>query len=141
MNHNTLLHPVTKTKQSRDNSPVECSSEQIQPASVSISNHVTTLSSKVGSGLVKTSTVLLGTIQCQVLDSFNRVHTVRAVLDSGSQISIMTKTCACRLGFKPTPSSCDIVGISNSVSKSLGNIDCTLLSRLDGKTSLRVKHL
>lgn len=58
------------------------------------------------------TTVLLGTVVVRVRDSTGALQTVRAVLDSGSQVSAVTVECANRLGLTRRKCPVEVIGLS-----------------------------
>jgi len=60
------------------------------------------------------STVVLGTAIVHIKDAWNQIHSVRVLLDSGSQISAMTTDCFARLGLSKRRFKSDIVGLAQS---------------------------
>ncbi|XP_015378575.1 PREDICTED: uncharacterized protein LOC107172792, partial [Diuraphis noxia] len=75
------------------------------------------------------STVVLGTAIVHIKDAWERVHCVRVLLDSGSQISAVTSECAARLGLLKRRYKSDIVGFAQSpVSHVQGVTSCQFSS-------------
>ncbi|KAK9503972.1 hypothetical protein O3M35_010422 [Rhynocoris fuscipes] len=74
--------------------------------------------------------VLLGTFKALICDKDNNYHVIRAVADSGSQISIITRSAANFLGLKPAPKLIPVSGIGQSETKSYGLVTVHLKSRL-----------
>ncbi|KAL4135888.1 hypothetical protein QTP88_007470 [Uroleucon formosanum] len=62
--------------------------------------------------------VMLATASVYVHDINDCPQLCRAVLDSGSQLNLVTLACVKRLGFSSTRSTCNIVGVGEMASKS-----------------------
>ncbi|XP_050064313.1 uncharacterized protein LOC114118967 [Aphis gossypii] len=62
--------------------------------------------------------VMLATASVYVHDINGRPRLCRAVLDSGSQLNLVTLACVKRLGFSSSRSTCNIVGVGEMASKS-----------------------
>lgn len=62
--------------------------------------------------------VMLATARVYVHDINGCPQLCRAVLDSGSQLNLVTLACVKRLGFSTTRSTCNIVGVGEMASKS-----------------------
>lgn len=73
-------------------------------------------------GLSQSSTtVVLGTDIINMLDRYTVSHRVRALIDSGSQVSVVTSECASRINLPRQKCFTQIVGLSqNPVSKVKG---------------------
>lgn len=85
-------------------------------------------------------TVLLGTALVHVRDQAGCVHTVRALLDSASQVSVMSTTCADRLGLKRTKWTAPLTGLSGvSVPRVEGMVDCIVTPRYNSEDSFQVR--
>ncbi|XP_015378292.1 PREDICTED: uncharacterized protein LOC107172516 [Diuraphis noxia] len=63
-------------------------------------------------GRQKSPTVLLGTALIHVRDTVGNGQTVRALIDSASQISAITSACCNRLGLKPSHWTVPVTGLS-----------------------------
>ncbi|XP_050314830.1 uncharacterized protein LOC126749190 [Anthonomus grandis grandis] len=105
--HNTLLHEdkgeSVSQGQNADNSSYE--TPQVEPV---LTSTVSKSSKRV---------TLLSTARVQVLDKFGIPHTVRALLDSGSMSSFITKNLCDTLGLDTFDANLNIFGISNSLTK------------------------
>lgn len=123
--HHTLLH-----REQNRTSAVDNTTSNTNPIS-----QPTTSSSGSSSfvGAVCTnSTVVLGTAIVHIKDAWDRVHCVRVLLDSGSQISAVTSECAARLGFSKRRYKSDIVGFAQSpVSYVQGVTSCQFSSHFN----------
>jgi len=74
------------------------------------------------------STVLLGTAVVRVLDARGNYHSVRVLLDSGSQISAITTDCVARIGLSRRKCESEIVGLSQSpVTQVRGSTSCSFI--------------
>ncbi|XP_008178271.1 uncharacterized protein LOC103307771 [Acyrthosiphon pisum] len=80
------------------------------------------------------STVVLGTAVVHIKDAWGQTHAVRALLDSGSQLSAMTNNCSARLGLPRNRFQSNIVGLGQSpVTQIQGVTKCQFTSHFDSK--------
>jgi len=87
------------------------------------------------------STVLLGTAVVRVLDARGNYHSVRVLLDSGSQISEITTDCVARIGLSRRKCESEIVGLSQSpVTQVRGSNRYTLAKRKRWKCSKKTQY-
>ncbi|CAI6361523.1 unnamed protein product [Macrosiphum euphorbiae] len=100
--HSTLLHltddttksSTTKTNDNSERATTSCNATQF-------------------SGVTHTeTTVLLGTVVVRVRDNTGVLQEVRAVLDSGSQVSAVTVDCVNRLGLTRRKCPVEVIGLS-----------------------------
>lgn len=83
-------------------------------------------------GSQPSSSVLLGTAIVMVRDVSGELQPVRALLDSGSQISIIKRDCLDRLGFRWSRWTASLTGLSGqSVPKVLGKVKLEVRSRYE----------
>lgn len=68
----------------------------------------------------QSSTILLGTAIVPVEDAFGKLHNIRAVLDCGSQRTLITKSCLSRLSLPLENSKLRISGIDSTSTSVLG---------------------
>ena len=133
--HHSLLH-----KPSSSRSPVPTSStarDVPSPVTPHTSNDVSALSceaKRTGEHPV----VLLGTAKALIADAVGHYHTVRAVLDSGSQTSAITFSLARKLGLSIHRSSFQVVGISSGVAHVHGTTQCIITSRYEANRQINV---
>lgn len=87
-----------------------------QTASTSRQNHDSSdpRSSLVGQTYPISHSVILGTALVHIRDRSGVLHTVRALVDSASQISAITTTCASRLGLRVTKWTAPVSGLSGA---------------------------
>lgn len=123
--HHTLLHGAQGVQSAHNTAPVvdvlcaDVPSERHNPPS--------------------STCVLLGTALVHVPDRFGTVHTVRALLDSASQISAITTSCAQRLGFRPTPWTMPVSGMAGTpVVDVKGVVTCQVQPRFSPNPILSV---
>ncbi|KAF0747150.1 Integrase catalytic domain-containing protein [Aphis craccivora] len=64
-------------------------------------------------GQQQSPTVLLGTALVHVRDTVGGCQTIRALIDSASQISAITTACCNRLGLKPSRWTVPVTGLSS----------------------------
>lgn len=82
-------------------------------------------------------TVILGTALVQIRDRYGVWQTARALVDSASQISVITESCSQRLGFQPTNRTLVIRGLSGvPVLDIKGFVTCTINSRFANEPKL-----
>ncbi|CAI6347553.1 unnamed protein product [Macrosiphum euphorbiae] len=121
--HHSLLHlntdqssAVNKTNQSTSSGP---SSGPSADKSSSFSGAACT-----------NSTVVLGTAIVHIKDAWDQIHSVRVLLDSGSQISAISSDCFARLGLSKRRFKSDVVGLAQSpVNHVQGVTRCQFSSR------------
>uniref|UniRef100_A0A8D9FGG8 Integrase catalytic domain-containing protein n=1 Tax=Cacopsylla melanoneura TaxID=428564 RepID=A0A8D9FGG8_9HEMI len=131
--HHTLLHP----SQPRDGAfaTVSGTSQDCSVPSTSrpASPSTNALNSTLSCGLVDSSLsrqVLLGTAIVSVQDCFGHVHDVRALIDAGSMINIITQPLAVRLCLPTKHSNVRIAGIGSSQPMpTSGLASCTIHSK------------
>jgi len=110
--HHTLLHSTGPATTSRE----ESSSKVGQ-------SDVATTSSCLGQNT--SPSVILGTALIHMADSVGVPHTVRALIDSASQISAITSECKNRLGLRMRKWTAPVTGIGGvSVQNVLGIVHC-----------------
>jgi len=116
--HNLLPH--------RDTQPSQSTAVQQAPA--------------VMLGTKPSTSVLLGTAVVLVRDAGGDVQPVRALLDSGSQISVITKKCSDRLGLRRSRWTASLTGFSGQcVPKVLGIVELNVRPRCDSVPVILVK--
>lgn len=115
--HNTLLHKTADTSRTGTEKP----NENIGGASTSSSCNAQF------EGTTRTdTTVLLDTVMVRVRDNTGVLRLVRAVLDSGSQVSTITLDCVNRLGLTRSKCCMEITGLSQKpVATIKGQIQCS----------------
>ncbi|XP_059051077.1 uncharacterized protein LOC131845930 [Achroia grisella] len=79
--------------------------------------------------------VLLSTALVDVYDKYNNIHTVRALLDSGSERCIMTQSLCDLLNSPIIQSTQEIRGVGNSITQSTKMCDIELKSRISSYTA------
>ncbi|XP_050463467.1 uncharacterized protein LOC126857789 [Cataglyphis hispanica] len=87
-----------------------------------------------------TLAVLLATARVRVADKFGVFHTARALIDQGSEVSIVAESLVQRLQLSRTPASTDIVGVGGQLTGSRGRVELALTPLRDGPP-LRVSAL
>ena len=74
------------------------------------------------------ATIFLCTVQIPCLDAYGGVTMLRAMLDTGSQVDIITADAAEKLGFDVQKSTLEIVGVGSARSqRALGRVDFSIL--------------
>jgi len=112
--HHALLH--------RDQEP----SESVPPAAML--------------GRQQAPTVLLGTALVHVRDTIGSCQTVRALIDSASQISAITSACCNRLGLRPSRWTIPVTGLSGQkVPDVQGIVQLTIQPRDEPTPAIKVK--
>lgn len=115
--HHTLLH-------TEQNKP-KPAPDSVEPSTSSANSH--SIAPICHSISTKSTTTLLGTACVLILDSNGQYHKARALIDSGSQISLVTRSFSRRLHFPVQRCHCPITGIGGSVnSSSTGLISLTI---------------
>lgn len=121
--HNSLLHRNQEKPAVQDSGAIGINPDP------QLSSNVTTSFS--GTALA-VSTVVLGTAVIHIKDAWGRPHAVRALLDSGSQISAITSDCLARLGLPKRNFSTHIVGLAqNPVAHVQGITTCNFSSHFE----------
>lgn len=111
-NHNTLLHRAIKTKPStsaKSNNMFRSQTKEISPSST----HVT---------LNGVSKILLYTAIIKVIDKYGRNHTMRVLIDQGSQISLINENATQLLGLKRSQCQGKIFGVGQKENNCKGVI-------------------
>eukprot|EP00102_Acyrthosiphon_pisum_P020672 XP_016657882.1 PREDICTED: uncharacterized protein LOC107883053 [Acyrthosiphon pisum] len=91
-------------------------------------------------GRQQSPTVLLGTALVQVQDTVGSCRTIRALIDSASQISAITSNCCERLGLKPSRWTVPVTGLSGQrVPDVHGVVQLTIQPRNRPTPSISVK--
>ncbi|CAI6360609.1 unnamed protein product [Macrosiphum euphorbiae] len=134
LKHHSLLH--LETAQTRKNScPTNKSNNVNQSTPTPSATPVPTVSNTtdsvpfVGTSSSKTN-VVLGTAVIRIRNNCGQLSPVRVLIDTGSQISVITTACVSRLGIKRRHCNTAVTGLSQtSVSTTKGSTNCTLLPR------------
>lgn len=144
--HNTLLHEprkdfsndkpqtnnhvstgaIPKTNIFRTTTNTHNSNDAIIPQSTTSKANVTGLTNL--SCVIGQRTVILGTAIVQLLDAYNNKLSFRAVLDSGSEISLITDKAVRQLNLRTTRSSQQLIGILSNCSEVNKNVNVTMFS-------------
>ncbi|XP_059048264.1 uncharacterized protein LOC131843607 [Achroia grisella] len=82
-----------------------------------------------------TQPVLLSTALVDIYDKYNNIHSVRALLDSGSERCIMTQSLCDILDLPIIQSTQEIRGVGNSITQSTKMCDIELKSRISSYTA------
>uniref|UniRef100_A0A8D8UZ49 Endonuclease n=1 Tax=Cacopsylla melanoneura TaxID=428564 RepID=A0A8D8UZ49_9HEMI len=113
--HHSLLHDLDRPSKS---TPNHSTALQATQSSYHTTNQVN----------ISSSVVLLGTAIVQLQDKYGLWHPVRCILDSGSQISIMTQRLAHQLKLPWRASSLQVSGVgSDNPIRSKGEVNVNLL--------------
>lgn len=119
--HHSLLHLNNDQSSSADKAIQSTSSGPSAGKSSSFSGAACT-----------NSTVVLGTAIVHIKDAWDQTHSVRVLLDSGSQISAITSDCFARLGLSKRRFKSDVVGLAHSpVNHVQGVTSCRFSSQFD----------
>ncbi|XP_073834568.1 sulfotransferase 4 isoform X1 [Musca autumnalis] len=130
--HHTLLHPnndMLNSVKYDANKNRQSYSSQIEsstiPVSSQIENYAIPVSSQIQANFSTASnSILLRTALVQVQNN-DRLHTVRALIDSGSQRTFITQTCANRLNLSSkNTDSFEITGVGGQ--KQVSKAECQL---------------
>ncbi|KAM0727865.1 hypothetical protein ACS0PU_005334 [Formica fusca] len=76
--------------------------------------------------------VLLATARVRVADKFGVQHTVRALVDQGSEVSLVAESLAQRLELTRAPTSTSIVGVGGRSTAARGQVELALTPLRDG---------
>ncbi|CAI6375702.1 unnamed protein product [Macrosiphum euphorbiae] len=134
LKHHSLLH--LDTAQARKNScPTNKSTKVNQSTPTPTATSVPTVSNTtegvpfVGTSSSKTN-VVLGTAVIRISNNCGQLSSVRVLIDTGSQISVITTAGVSRLGIKRRHCNTAVTGLSQtSVSTTKGSTNSTLLPR------------
>jgi len=118
--HNSKLHEEQATT-SNANTPINNNDKTLP--------HATSMYTEIIVPEVENLNVLLATAVVNICDAFGRHHSCRAVLDSGSQLNFITKSCAKKLNLSTAEKSLNIIGVSSMSSTAMQLEDTTLHSR------------
>ncbi|KAJ8969455.1 hypothetical protein NQ317_011058 [Molorchus minor] len=105
--HHTLLHFDQNYSSHTSVEPTADTPQAVVASTSNTVNSFTGLSPRKG-------TVLLSTALVEILDGFGNHQTVRALIDSGSQVSFITQKCANRLNLSRYNLSLSIQGLGKS---------------------------
>ncbi|KAL1129851.1 hypothetical protein AAG570_012795 [Ranatra chinensis] len=122
--HHSFLHEYT-SEATRTRSPDK---EQPHPTAVTYSCSVTTP--------YNSHSVLLGTAQILVADHVGNFHPIRAVIDCGSQVTIIQHNLVKKLKLKLQDFAPNVIGISRSDTSPIGTVMCKLRSRFSSQKIL-----
>ncbi|UYV77376.1 hypothetical protein LAZ67_15000774, partial [Cordylochernes scorpioides] len=127
-NHHTLLHVVSSPPRQRESSSVQSAS----PKSVQPSNVPSTSTSCCLSGADGSIQILLSTAIIHIQDVNGEDQICRALLDNGSQISLITEKCAAKLGVPIRRKRIAVGGLGDQlVESSLGEVLIRFSSHFD----------
>lgn len=85
------------------------------------------------------STVVLGKALAHTRDRFGHIVTIRILIDSGSQISAITESCAHRLGLTIQKWTVPVSGLAGAcVPKVKGLTACTITPRYEAESKIDV---
>ncbi|KAL6419298.1 hypothetical protein ACFW04_013938 [Cataglyphis niger] len=100
----------------------------------------TVKSSLSASRAAKASAVLLATARVRVTDRFGVLHSARALIDQGSEVSFVAESLAQRLQLARSRAATSIVGVGGQPASARGRVEFTLTPLRDGPP-LRVSAL
>lgn len=135
-NHHSLLHlgKPDSEENSNNNDIVEATSNGDKPQIMLCSN-------SPHEGTLPNNTVLLSTARVRVLNSSAINATARFLLDSGSQVNLITSRCCKRLGLSIRKYCSSVQGIGSGSQSVKGITDLVVTSRLNGEKNYAVKML
>ena len=87
------------------------------------------------------STILLSTIEVDIKDSCGFFHTVKAVLDNGSQVNAITHSLSKKLGLHCSNTSSSVTGISSTQVYSRQETNCLIRSSHQWRTKVEFNAL
>jgi len=123
--HHTLLHGFSTRRQSDS-----------APSSGDASLYAASMPSRTDDS----AAVLLGTALVHIRDRCGTWQTVRAIVDSASQISAITVSCSARLGLRLKNWTAPISGLSGTaVADVRGMVDCVIQPRFAEEPQLKTK--
>lgn len=120
LKHHTLLHRNTlKDKTNNDLQNSASSSKDVQILCSTISKSI------------KPTIVLLSTAQVNVVDRWNKMQTIRVLIDSGSMSNLLTIDCCKALGLPYEKISSNISGVGGNCQLVKGKCNIVISSRVD----------
>ncbi|UYV84304.1 hypothetical protein LAZ67_X001786, partial [Cordylochernes scorpioides] len=126
-NHHTLLHVISSPPRQRESSSVQSTSpKSVQPSSVPSTSTSCCLSGADGS-----IQILLSTAIIHIQDVNGEDQICRALLDNGSQRSLITERCAAKLGIPIRRKRIAVGGLGDQIVES--SLDLPLLLRGKGE--------
>lgn len=136
--HHTLLHVDVPTSTGATAPIPKPMSSNTQPTIIpdvpSTLPAVTLTTNNITHQVTPATTVMLGTAQIRVTDCAGNWQLIRALLDTGSQSTLMTDECRQKLKLPLTPSNIKVEGVSNLPTDNVqGTITCKIASRLNQK--------
>ncbi|XP_016659690.1 uncharacterized protein LOC107883680 [Acyrthosiphon pisum] len=132
--HNSKLHEEQANTSNQDAS-IANDVERPEP-------HATAMYTEISAQEAENLNVILATAIVNVCDTFGRMHSCRAVLDSGSQLNFITNSCAKRLNLSTALHTLNIVGVSAMASTAKQLQDTIMTSRFgDFKTTIKFYSL
>ncbi|XP_055528088.1 uncharacterized protein LOC129720625 [Wyeomyia smithii] len=138
--HHSLLHPGfpgfgstsnpnSTSVASNVNSSVPTTTGGALNSGESVSSSVASISSNVVMGQPRSHTFLL-TVLLKVKDVWGRTHQARALLDSGSQVNLMSENMCKLLQLSRRDKKVEITGIGQSRSRTAYEVSTTIASRV-----------
>ncbi|XP_018394544.1 PREDICTED: uncharacterized protein LOC108773282 [Cyphomyrmex costatus] len=125
--HNTLLH--TSTSSAEDHSGTSGTGESsIQNSTTAVTTHSSNIQGK--------DHIMLSTAVVNVVASDGISHSCRALLDSGSQASFISRQLAATLGLQLRPLNVTVSGVNSTSSRRPRTIDCIVTERINEKLPL-----
>ncbi|CAI6373964.1 unnamed protein product [Macrosiphum euphorbiae] len=132
--HNSKLHEEQANTSNQDAS-IANDDDSPEP-------HATAMYTEISAQETENLNVILATAIVNVCDTFGRMHSCRAVLDSGSQLNFITNSCAKRLNLSTASHTLNIVGVSAMASTAKQLQDTIMTSRFgDFKTTIKFYSL
>lgn len=134
--HNSLLHyePSSSQSGSSDRSPSDTSLnptvEPFRQRSPTINDQTSSSMSATSRAFVASRQSILPTVLLRAKDSNGNVQLCRALLDSGSDITFITKACAKRLNLSFEPTYISVTGIDGKVTIITEKVETKISSRV-----------
>ncbi|KAK9886755.1 hypothetical protein WA026_018407 [Henosepilachna vigintioctopunctata] len=133
--HHTLLHFVSKQQ------IIEPRTEVVESLPSNSSNEVKSFSGSISKNNSPFAQVLLSTLKLKIQDSFGKFHIVRAILDSGSQVSFISKTLAKSLNLKPFNASIIVQGLDHMRTSANTAVQCQVHSIHNADTVIPIEAI
>lgn len=130
--HHTLLHLKTRdTNTVQNNQQVVETSNENESSEHNTGVQLAAMQTSIPS---VESSVLLSTARVEVLDNFGKYQQVRVLIDSASQGTFITSSCARRLGWKPKTMRVPVYGLAHTrLGDANGSINCSFRSERNWK--------
>lgn len=130
--HHSLLH--FDNSKTIGKTPMEISDNVVQSASTSTFNGLASENRSY-----PFTQVLLSTVKLRILDAFGNFQYIRAILDSGSQVSFLVKDIATKLDLKKYNIAMSVQGLDKMCISAKSGVKCKIFSMYSDKESVETE--